>query len=98
MAIAIYLLTNGSKGQSSMKLQRDLGVTQRMAWFLAHRIRDAWSAGRGAFSGTVEVDETYIGGKRKMPKHERESLAGRGGQGIRCGGIEAFWSVLSAVR
>ena len=61
--LAIYLLTTNLKGVSSMKLHRDLGVTQKTAWFLAHRIRKAWESGQGLFSGPVEVDETYIGGK-----------------------------------
>ena len=46
-ALAIYLLTTSLKGQSSMKLHRDLGVTQKTAWFLAHRIRDAFSENGG---------------------------------------------------
>lgn len=42
-AIAIYLMTTSLKGVSSMKLHRDLGISQKAAWFLAHRIRTAWS-------------------------------------------------------
>ena len=65
-AIAIYLLTTNIKGVSSMKLHRDLKVCQKSAWFLAHRIRKAWDCEAvGKFSGPVEVDETYIGGKEK---------------------------------
>ena len=78
-AVAIYLLTTGLKGQSSMKLHRDLGITQKTAWHLAHRIRETWSDGPPPFSGPVEVDETFIGGKRKnMPKSKRAELEGRG--------------------
>ena len=77
--VAIYLLTTSLKGQSSMKLHRDLKVTQKTAWFLAHRIRKAFATGNGPFSGPVEVDETYVGGKRKnMPKSKRKKLEGRG--------------------
>ena len=77
--VAIYLLTTSLKGQSSMKLHRDLNITQKTAWFLAHRIRETFSAGNGPFSGPVEVDETYMGGKRKnMSKSKREKLKGRG--------------------
>ena len=61
--LAIYLLTTNLKGVSSMKLHRDLGVTQKTAWHLTHRIRRAWETKQGLFTGPVEVDETYIGGK-----------------------------------
>ena len=67
-AMAIYLLTTGIKGVSSMKLHRDLGITQKSAWHLAHRIRENFPGREGAnvfFSGQVEVDETYIGGKER---------------------------------
>ena len=61
--IAIYLLTTSIKGTSSMKLHRDLKVTQKTAWFLAHRIRETWAeSGSVPFTGPVEADETYIGG------------------------------------
>ena len=78
---AIYLVHTSLKGVSSMKLHRDLGITQKSAWHMAHRIRKALQSG-GLFAGPVEVDETYMGGKRKnMPKHVREELTGRGAVG-----------------
>ena len=77
---AIYLEMTSLKGVSSMKLHRDIGVTQKTAWFMLHRIREAWRSEQAAlFSGPVEVDETYIGGKRKnMSKAKRKTLKGRG--------------------
>ncbi len=45
-----------------MKLHRDLDITQKSAWFLAHRLRDALSQNGGKFAGPHEVDETYFGG------------------------------------
>ncbi len=78
-AIAIYLVTTSLKGVSSMKLHRDLGVTQKTAWHLAHRIRMTFETDRDLpSSGPVEVDEAYFGGKERN-KHEKDKLnAGRG--------------------
>ena len=82
-AIAIYLFVTNLKGVSSMKLHRDLGIAQKNAWHLAHRIREAWGPReQAAFGGPVEVDETYVGGKRKnMPLKKRKGLTGRGTAG-----------------
>ena len=62
---AIYLEMTNLKGVSSMKLHRDIKVTQKTAWFMLHRIREAWAGElEAAFEGSVEIDETFIGGKR----------------------------------
>ena len=80
-AIAIYLCLTGLKSVSSMKLHRDLKVTQKTAWFMLHRIREAWSAPLpGGFAGPVEADETFVGGRAKnMHATKRKQLTGRGG-------------------
>ena len=78
--LAIYLISTNLKSISSMKLHRDLDVTQKTAWHLAHRIRQGWNPnGKRSFSGPVEVDETFMGGKRKnMSNAKRKILTGRG--------------------
>ena len=79
-AIAIYLCLTSLKSVSSMKLQRDIGVSQPTAWFMLHRIRKAWGDDDDEpFDGPVEVDETYMGGKRRnMSNAKRKELAGTG--------------------
>ncbi len=81
-AIAIYLATTSLKGVSSMKLHRDLEITQKSAWHLMHRLRKAYGGSNPLFSGPVEADETFVGGKRSnMPKARRKELSGRGAVG-----------------
>ena len=79
-AIAIYLHLTSLKGVSSMKLHRDIGVTQKTAWFMLQRIRKAFDGDdEPPFSGPVEVDEAYFGGLRKnMSNKKRAELADTG--------------------
>ncbi len=82
--IAIWLIANAKNGISSYELHRAIGITQKSAWHVLHRIRFAMQTGSfEKFSGEVEVDETFIGGKAKnMHKDKREKLIqGRGSVG-----------------
>ena len=77
--IAIYLFQTSLKGVSSMKLRRDLGVTQKTAWFMAHRLRECWQEYSDMFTGPVEADEAYVGGKRKnMSRKKRKEMKDAG--------------------
>ncbi|MDE0709327.1 MAG: IS1595 family transposase, partial [bacterium] len=81
--IALFLCTTNLKGVSSMKLHRDLDITQKTAWFMLGRIREGWdnAVGDGFLEGVVEVDETVIGGKEgNKPVHKRQRR-GRGAIG-----------------
>jgi transposase-like protein len=73
---AIHLLCASKKGMSAHQLHRMLGVTYKSAWFMAHRIRYAMSQEplSSKLKGTVEVDETYVGGKRKGTKRGRPGI------------------------
>jgi transposase-like protein len=81
--VATWLIGNCKNGVSSCEIARDLGVTQKTAWFMLHRIRRAMRTGSFAkLSGEVEVDESFIGGKaRNMHKSKRDRvITGTGGK------------------
>lgn len=78
-AMAYYLVTTNLKGVSSMKLHRDLEITQKTAWFLEHRIRETWNDNTpDRMAGPVEADEAYFGGKEKNKHNSKKLKAGRG--------------------
>jgi len=78
---AIWLIANTKNGTSSCELARHLKIRQATAWFVFHRIREAMSTGTfEKMSGTVEADETFIGGKAKNMQGERKA-SGRGTSG-----------------
>ena len=80
---AAWMVANCKNGVSSYEIARDLGVTQKTAWFMLHRIRLVMQdEAEGKFQGHVEVDETFIGGKaRFMHKSKRAKVAKRGASG-----------------
>lgn len=80
-AIAMYLFTTGIKGTSSMKLHRDLNITQKSAWHLAHRMRKAYEEDTPRFRGPVEVDEAFFGGKEGNKHASRKTHPGGGTAG-----------------
>ena len=79
---AIYLDVTSLKGVSSMKLHRDLGITQKTAWHMQQRIREAFAhEGAHLFTGPVESDETAIGGLEKNKHASKRKHEGRGSAG-----------------
>ncbi|RJQ07619.1 MAG: IS1595 family transposase [Dehalococcoidia bacterium] len=86
----IWMIANDKNGVSSYEVARSIGVTQKSAWFMLHRIRLAMEDGTfNKASGTVEVDETYIGGKaRFMHKSKRPQVDGMVGKAAVMGFLE----------
>ncbi len=78
----IWLLANSKNGVSSYEIARSIGVTQKTAWFMLQRIRLVMQSTDGdQFSGHVEVDETYIGGKARFQHESKRKHIGTGGMG-----------------
>ena len=81
--LAIWLVTSHKKGISSTQLSKDIGVTQKTAWFMLQRIRNCFGFDNdNNLSNEVEVDETYVGGKNKN-KHNTKKVEGTQGRSVK---------------
>ena len=100
--MAIWLLTSHKKGIASTQLAKDIGVTQKTAWFIAHRIRHAkdTKSYNKPLEGEVEVDETFVGGKAKnrhKDKRGNSGVTGGAGKAIVVGAVERKGRVVARV-
>lgn len=90
--MAIHLMTSSKKGVSSHQIARELGITQKSAWFVNHRIREAMKCEplAGMLSGVVEADETFVGGKpaNKSLSKRKAYREARKAQGKGSGGMQ----------
>ena len=78
---AMYLVVTARKGISSLQLSKEIGVTQKTAWFMLGRLREACGSNAQLLKGIVEVDETFIGGKERNKHRDKKANLGRGAVG-----------------
>ncbi|MXX09806.1 MAG: IS1595 family transposase [Nitrospira sp. SB0667_bin_9] len=78
---AMYKVSVARKGISSLQLSKQLGITQKSAWYMLHRIKEACGGDQGPLSGIIEVDETFIGGKAKNKHKDKKPKKIRGTEG-----------------
>lgn len=100
--MAIWLITSHKKGIASTQLAKDVGVTQKTAWFMAHRIRHAkdTKSYNQPLDGEVEVDETFVGGKAKnrhKDKRGKSGVTGGAGKAVVVGAIQRRGKVVARV-
>ncbi len=86
--IAIFLITNHSKGISSVQLAKDIDVTQKTAWHMLHRIRNCFGIHDDKLEGEVETDKTYIGGSMKNMHKSKRTAEKKASKAVVVGFVE----------